>query len=129
MTQSVNTKMMYNWRYFTIIQKYLNQYLIESLKTWFLSHCGVSCSRKCFNLLHCMSIICFNLLCLSLPQVSSSEEGVYRFAAQTLASQTTVLVTVVIKAGEVTGKLTTNCEKMTIGAMLMKDVKQSLEAQ
>jgi len=59
-------------------------------------------------------------------QVTSTEENIYRFAAKTLAGQLPVLVTLVTKEGNV--KLTTNCEKMVIGAMLMKDIKQSLES-
>ena len=55
--------------------------------------------------------------------VPCTEENTYRFSAQTMATGTLVLVSVVIK--ETTGKLTVNCEKMVIGTMLMKDLKNA----
>lgn len=60
-------------------------------------------------------------------QVPSTEEGTYRFSAQTMASNIPALVTVSVKE-DGTGKLTVNCEKMVIGTMLMKDIKKSLES-
>ncbi|XP_053385509.1 AP-3 complex subunit beta-2-like isoform X2 [Mercenaria mercenaria] len=63
----------------------------------------------------------------NVVQVPSSEDGTYRFAAQTMASNIPVLTTVSVK-DDGTGKLTVNCEKMVIGTMLMKDVKGSLES-
>ena len=53
--------------------------------------------------------------------VPSTDDNVFRFSAQTMASGTLVLVSVVVK--ELTGKLTVNCEKMVIGTMLQKDLK------
>ena len=44
-----------------------------------------------------------------------------RFAARTLSKGSLVLVTV----GQ--GKITTNCEKMVIGNMLVKDIKKALQ--
>ncbi|XP_060597112.1 AP-3 complex subunit beta-2-like [Ruditapes philippinarum] len=63
----------------------------------------------------------------NVVQVPSTEDGTYRFASQTMASNIPALITVsVTDTG--TGKLTVNCEKMVIGTMLMKDVKSSLES-
>lgn len=57
-------------------------------------------------------------------QVPASDENVYQFAAKTLATETLTLISV--KITDKTAKITVNCEKMVIGAMLLKDVKNSL---
>ncbi|XP_052235649.1 AP-3 complex subunit beta-2-like [Dreissena polymorpha] len=71
------------------------------------------------------SIVTAVLKVANVLQVPSAEENKFLFAARTLATQTLVLISVDTKNGA--AKLTTNCEKMVIGAMLMKDVKGSLE--
>ena len=55
--------------------------------------------------------------------VPSTDENTYRFSARSMATGTLVLVSVIVK--ESTGKLTVNCEKMVIGTMLMKDLKNA----
>ncbi|XP_052812976.1 AP-3 complex subunit beta-2-like [Mya arenaria] len=73
------------------------------------------------------SIVTSVLKVANVLQVPSTEENAFRFAAQTLATHTPVLVTIATKEGG-DSKLTTNCEKMVIGAMLMKDIKKALES-
>ena len=53
--------------------------------------------------------------------VPSTDDNAFRFSAQTMATGTLVLVSVIVK--ELLAKLTVNCEKMVIGTMLMKDLK------
>lgn len=57
-------------------------------------------------------------------QVPASDENVYQFAAKTLATETLTLISV--KITDKSAKITVNCEKMVICAMLLKDVKNSL---
>ena len=58
--------------------------------------------------------------------VPSTDDNTFQFSAQTMASGTLVLVSVVVK--ELTAKLTVNCEKMVIGTMLMKDLKAAFSS-
>ena len=58
--------------------------------------------------------------------VPSTDDNTFWFSAQTMASGTLVLVSVVVK--ELTAKLTVNCEKMVIGTMLMKDLKAAFSS-
>ncbi|XP_023227942.1 AP-3 complex subunit beta-1-like isoform X1 [Centruroides sculpturatus] len=63
----------------------------------------------------------------NVKEVYEKEEqsGVYRFAAQTLVSHSPVLITVqVLNDGK--ANITVNCEKMIIGSMLLKELKESL---
>lgn len=53
--------------------------------------------------------------------VPSADDNTFRFSAQTMATGTLVLVSVIVK--ELSAKLIVNCEKMVIGTMLMKDLK------
>ncbi|XP_022105221.1 AP-3 complex subunit beta-2-like isoform X3 [Acanthaster planci] len=57
---------------------------------------------------------------VQIVPASEPENLIFRFAAKTLSNGSLVLVTV----GK--GKITTNCEKMVIGSMLVKDIKKSL---
>ncbi|XP_038072193.1 AP-3 complex subunit beta-2-like isoform X2 [Patiria miniata] len=57
---------------------------------------------------------------VQIVPASDPEHLTYRFAAKTLSTGSLVLLTV----GK--GKITTNCEKMVIGSMLVKDIKKSL---
>ena len=61
-------------------------------------------------------------------QVPSTEDGVLKFAGQTLAAKALVLVTVKM-TGDDAGSvgLVINCEKIVIGSMLAKDIKKALE--
>jgi len=59
-------------------------------------------------------------------QVPSTEEGVIKFAAQTLTSRSLALVRLTTD-GTAT-KLTINCEKIVVGSMLAKELKEALEA-
>ncbi|XP_074650639.1 AP-3 complex subunit beta-2-like isoform X2 [Tubulanus polymorphus] len=58
--------------------------------------------------------------------VSSETDGEYRFAAKTLSSKSLVLVKV--KRLDAKLSITVNCEKMVIGSMLVKDIKDSLSS-
>ena len=71
------------------------------------------------------SIVTSVLKAANVLQVPTTEENVYRFAGNSLASGLPVLVTVDARGEQL--KLTVNCEKMVIGTMLMKDVKNSFE--
>ncbi|XP_046484470.1 AP-3 complex subunit beta-2 isoform X1 [Neodiprion pinetum] len=56
----------------------------------------------------------------------SSEGNILRFAAQTLASKSLVLIT--IKIGETDDlEVCVNCEKMVIGSMLLNDIKANFK--
>lgn len=55
--------------------------------------------------------------------VAPAEPGVFRFAGQTLSTRSLVLITV--RTGE-SASLTINCEKMVIGSMLLKELKEAL---
>ncbi|OWF47522.1 AP-3 complex subunit beta-2-like isoform X3 [Mizuhopecten yessoensis] len=57
-------------------------------------------------------------------QVPSSNENLFIFAARTLATGTLTLISVRTK--DETAKLTVNCEKMVIGTMLHKEIKNLL---
>ena len=82
--------------------------------------------HMCHSDISCYIII-LSIIYTFLLQVPSTEDGTYRFAAQTMASNIPALITVSL-AESGTGKLTVNCEKMVIGTMLMKDIKGSLES-
>jgi len=56
--------------------------------------------------------------------IDSSNTTNLHFAALTLSSQALVLVTIKLMDGGV--KITVNCEKMVIGSMLVKDIKEAL---
>ncbi|XP_078684909.1 AP-3 complex subunit beta-1-like isoform X4 [Branchiostoma floridae x Branchiostoma belcheri] len=61
----------------------------------------------------------------NVAPVSSSQDGLYRFAGKTVSGGTLLLVTV--KVGEDnSASITVNCEKMAICSMLVKEVKQKL---
>ena len=57
-------------------------------------------------------------------QVSASELNVFYFAGKTAATSVDVLVTCKIVEEQV--KVVVNCEKMVIGSMLLRDIKQFL---
>lgn len=57
-------------------------------------------------------------------QVPSSNENLFIFAARTMATGTLTLVSVRMK--DESAKLTVNCEKMVIGTMLQKEIKNLL---
>ena len=57
-------------------------------------------------------------------QVSASEHNVFYFAGKTAATSVDVLVTCKIVEEQV--KVVVNCEKMVIGSMLLRDIKQFL---
>ncbi|ESO88349.1 hypothetical protein LOTGIDRAFT_126173 [Lottia gigantea] len=59
-------------------------------------------------------------------QVPGSNENVYRFSGKTVASGTLVLISVTVN--DSSAKLTVNCEKMVIGTMLLKDLKNYFES-
>lgn len=56
--------------------------------------------------------------------IDSSNTTNLHFAALTLSSQVLVLLTIKLMDGGV--KITVNCEKMVIGSMLVKDIKEAL---
>lgn len=57
-------------------------------------------------------------------QVPCSSENIYLFAAKTMATGTLTLISV--KVTDSTAKVTVNCEKMVIGTMLHKELKNKL---
>ena len=57
-------------------------------------------------------------------QVSSSQATTFCFAGKTVSGGADVLVSVQVLDSKV--KLTVNCEKMVIGSMLVRDIKQNL---
>ncbi|KAK3930683.1 AP-3 complex subunit beta-2 [Frankliniella fusca] len=59
----------------------------------------------------------------NVSSIPSSDAKVLRFAAQTLASQSLVLITV--KVSEQMLSLCVNCEKMVIGSMLCNEIKSA----
>ncbi|XP_060063674.1 AP-3 complex subunit beta-2-like [Ylistrum balloti] len=60
----------------------------------------------------------------NILQVPSSNENLFIFAARTLATGTLTLVS--LRTKDETAKLTVNCEKMVIGTMLHKEIKNLL---
>ncbi|CAN8027190.1 unnamed protein product [Ixodes persulcatus] len=62
----------------------------------------------------------------NLLLLDEAEPGVLRFAGQTLASASLVLVSIQLSDGACKGSLTVNCEKMVIGSMLLKELKEAL---
>lgn len=56
--------------------------------------------------------------------IDSSKSTNLHFAALTLSSQVPALLTIKLMDGGV--KITVNCEKMVIGSMLVKDIKEAL---
>ena len=61
-------------------------------------------------------------------QVPSTDEGVLKFAGQTLATKALVLITAKMAAEGNEIGLVINCEKIVIGSMLAKEIKKALEA-
>lgn len=61
----------------------------------------------------------------NVKEISEEEEFIYRYAAQTLVSHSLVLVTVQV-SNDGKANITVNCEKMIIGSMLLKELKESL---
>jgi hypothetical protein len=57
---------------------------------------------------------------------------IYRFAGQSLSSQTLVLVTIHLTEGEsdedIPARLVVNCDKMVIGSILLQELKEALKA-
>lgn len=62
----------------------------------------------------------------NLMALDEQEHGVVRFAGQTLATGSLVLVSVLLSGAERKGSLTVNCEKMVIGSMLLKELREAL---
>lgn len=62
--------------------------------------------------------------CANVAAIPSSDPKVLRFAGQTLASQSLVLVTVKIQEQKLS--LCVNCEKMVIGSMLCNEIKSAI---
>ncbi|KAL5004173.1 hypothetical protein ScPMuIL_017629 [Solemya velum] len=60
----------------------------------------------------------------NILQVPSTDETVQQFAAKTLATGTLLLVNLKVKDNKV--NILVNCEKMVIGTMLLKDIKESI---
>ncbi|CAN7998896.1 unnamed protein product [Ixodes hexagonus] len=58
--------------------------------------------------------------------LDETEPGLLRFAGQTLASASLVLVSIQLSESTRKGSLTVNCEKMVIGSMLLKELKEAL---
>ncbi|XP_012259104.2 AP-3 complex subunit beta-1 [Athalia rosae] len=56
----------------------------------------------------------------------SSEDNILRFAAQTLASKSLVLITINITDND-NLEVCVNCEKMVVGSMLLNDLKSNLK--
>ena len=59
-------------------------------------------------------------------QVPSSDAHAYYFAGKTVSNGTDLLISVKVNEGKKQAKLTVNCEKMVIGSMLLRDIKQNL---
>ena len=59
-------------------------------------------------------------------QVPVSQPGTFCFAGKTVSGGADLLVSVKIIDSKV--KLTVNCEKMVIGSMLLRDIKQNLSS-
>ncbi len=57
---------------------------------------------------------------------NSSQQLVLKFSAQTLSNKSLVLVTLKVSPS-CEAELAINCEKMVIGSMLAKEIKQRLE--
>ena len=65
---------------------------------------------------------------LQVPSSSSqAEDKVLKFAGQTLASKSLVLISVKINETSGSALITINCEKIVIGSMLAKELKKCLE--
>uniref|UniRef100_A0A1B6LXZ1 AP-3 complex subunit beta C-terminal domain-containing protein n=1 Tax=Graphocephala atropunctata TaxID=36148 RepID=A0A1B6LXZ1_9HEMI len=62
----------------------------------------------------------------NLGSIVTVEPGILRFAGQTLASQSLVLVTCKTTEDANTVDVTVNCEKMVVGSMLLNEIKNSL---
>lgn len=58
--------------------------------------------------------------------VEEQQSGWLRFAGQTLASRSLVLVTVCLPQGSTKATLTVNCDKMVVGSMLMQELRTAL---
>uniref|UniRef100_A0A131YK87 AP-3 complex subunit beta n=1 Tax=Rhipicephalus appendiculatus TaxID=34631 RepID=A0A131YK87_RHIAP len=58
--------------------------------------------------------------------VEDEQPGWVRFAGQTLASGSLVLVTVRLAQGSAKATLTVNCDKMVVGSMLMRELRTAL---
>ncbi|XP_037570258.1 LOW QUALITY PROTEIN: AP-3 complex subunit beta-2-like [Dermacentor silvarum] len=58
--------------------------------------------------------------------VEDEQPGWVRFAGQTLASRSLVLVTVRLPQGSAKATLTVNCDKMVVGSMLMQELRTAL---
>ncbi|XP_065225046.1 AP-3 complex subunit beta-1 [Planococcus citri] len=61
----------------------------------------------------------------NFASTSSIESSTLRYSAQTLASQSLVLLTVVLKENREIS-ITVNCEKMVVGSMVLNEVKNNL---
>ncbi|KAL3208707.1 hypothetical protein MRX96_009582 [Rhipicephalus microplus] len=58
--------------------------------------------------------------------IEDEQPGWVRFAGQTLASGSLVLVTVRLVQGSAKATLTVNCDKMVVGSMLMRELRTAL---
>ncbi|KAH6936775.1 hypothetical protein HPB50_021518 [Hyalomma asiaticum] len=58
--------------------------------------------------------------------IEDEQPGWVRFAGQTLASGSLVLVTVRLAQGSARATLTVNCDKMVVGSMLMRELRAAL---
>ena len=81
----------------------------------------VGCHSSASDVEHIKSTI---LQRANLCFIDSSNTTNLHFAALTLSSQVPVLLTIKLMDGGV--KITVNCEKIVIGSMLVKDIKEAL---
>ena len=63
----------------------------------------------------------------SLPATPASPNTIYRFSGSAVSSGVPVLITVDVKEGGTSSKVTVNCEKMTINSILAKEIAASVE--
>ena len=64
---------------------------------------------------------------LQVPSATFAEDKVLKFAGQSLASKSIVLISVKMEESDNSAMITINCEKIVIGNMLAKEIKKCLE--
>ena len=64
---------------------------------------------------------------LQVPSATVAEDKILKFAGQTLASKSIVLISVKLNASNSTAAISINCEKIVVGSMLGKEIKKCLE--
>ncbi|XP_039270685.2 AP-3 complex subunit beta-1-like [Styela clava] len=66
---------------------------------------------------------------LNVCRVPSTQDNIYRFAGKTASCESVLLVCFDQSSGDSTSKLQVHCDKMVIGSMIFKQIKEKLSEQ